>query len=153
MSDKRPRTNFTSFEKNFLVELVKENPLILSKQKDSSTNHQKDKAWLSILTKFNSDENVIKRDLDSLKACLANLQAKAKKEDAAVKSSMKKTGGGPSSSVHLSSTSATLVELMPQVFNSLSVLDCDEPGRLQVCISIVQYFVSFTDSILRIYSC
>jgi hypothetical protein len=125
---KRGRTsNYTSFEKNLLVELTKENPVVLSKQRDSSSNYQKEKAWSIISEKFNSTENVSKRDIDGLKVCLSNIQAKAKKEDVAHKVSLRKTGGGPSSPLPMSATSTAIIEMMPQVFKPFAVMDCDKP--------------------------
>jgi hypothetical protein len=128
-TEKRGRMpNFIEFEKNLLIDLVKEHEIVCSKQKDSATTHQKDKAWGVILETFNRNANVNQRDMDSLKGCLENLQTKAKKEDCGTRSSLRKTGGGPSSPIKVSATSATLIEIMPQVFGSLEVLDNDASG-------------------------
>jgi hypothetical protein len=128
--DKRTRTcNFSSFEKSFLVELTKEFPVVLTKMKDATSNAQKDKAWATISERFNANENVKKRTTEALKVCLGNLQGKAKKEDAAHKASLRKTGGGPSTPPLMSSTSTSIIELMPQVFKPICVMDSDMPGN------------------------
>jgi uncharacterized coiled-coil DUF342 family protein len=72
--ENRCRTpNFTPYEKNILVELTQVHPIVMSKQKDATTNRKKDEAWKAIYNKFHSDENVTKRDLDGLKVCLGNI--------------------------------------------------------------------------------
>ena len=106
------------------MELIKDDPIILSKQKDMSTTISKEKAWTLLENKYNSNQQVVKRDMASLKVCLLNLQAKAKKESAMHASQLKKTGGGPPPEA-MSGTSATLVELLPQVFQPLDVNDDD----------------------------
>jgi hypothetical protein len=124
--ENRCRTpNFTPYERNLLVELTKEHAIVMSKQKDVATNGQKDKAWKAIYDKFHSYENVNKRDLDGLKVCLSNIQAKAKKEHASHKASLLKTGGGPCPAQTMSATTSAIIEMMPQVFEPLSVMDCD----------------------------
>ena len=123
-SEKRTRNrNFTDFEKSFLIELTQDHSIVLLKQKDTLTNSLKEKAWNCIIESYNSSEKVSKRDLDSLKVCLINLQSKAKKEDATVRSHRKETGGGPALSMAVSATSSSLISMMPQVFNPLHVLD------------------------------
>jgi hypothetical protein len=126
MEDKRVRTkNFSEFEKKLLIELTKEHEIIFTKQKDTKTTAMKEKAWTVIAEKFNSHEDIMKRDVDALKVCLVNLQMKAKKEDANRKVELRKTGGGPSPSVNISETSEALIQLQPQVFQPLQINDDD----------------------------
>jgi hypothetical protein len=133
-SDKRNRTkNFSDLEKKLLIELAKENEVIFSKQKDTKTVTMKEKAWVGITEKYNSQEGITKRDTEGLKVCLVNLQMKAKKEAADQKMELYKTGGGPSALQSLSETSETLVQLMPQVFQSIKVNDDDATDDASKC--------------------
>jgi hypothetical protein len=130
---KRERTkNFNEFEKQLLIEITKEHEIVLSKQKDVTTTAKKEKAWKAIVERFNSNESVTRRDVDGLKACLHNLQVKAKREDSIRKVEIRKTGGGPPPPLSVSETSEALIGMMPEVFSSLDVLDDDTSGMLCV---------------------
>jgi hypothetical protein len=123
MAEKRSK-NFTPYEKSLLLELIKPFPVIFSKQKDAGILKAKEVAWLDGQQKFSQDENATKRDIEALKICCMNMTARAKKEDSERKKSIFETGGGPSTS-EVSETSATIMEMMPQVFTSHNVCDDD----------------------------
>lgn len=141
IDDKRERIkNFTVFEKELLLELVKDQPVVLSKQRDGPSLKAKVDAWISITSKFNEHAEVTKRDADALKVCTMNLTSKAKKDDCIRKKAVFQTGGGPPPPT-LSSLSSTMVELMPQTFTSLLVNDDDclvdeNSGKLTMRVQI-----------------
>jgi hypothetical protein len=64
---------FNDYEKHLLLELMKDLPIIFSKQRDGITLTKKEEAWSMITDKFNEDPNVHKRDSDALKNCIMNL--------------------------------------------------------------------------------
>jgi hypothetical protein len=117
-------SNYNEFEKNLLMEIVKDYPIVFSKQRDGQCLKQKDQAWVAITKKYNENAEVLHRSADSLKLCVTNLTAKAKKDDCNRRKDLFKTGGGPPPA-ELSSSSAMVVDLMPQVFSSLDVEDDD----------------------------
>jgi hypothetical protein len=122
---KRDRTkNYTEFEREYLMEIVKEWPIIFSKQRDSKTLKERSAAWRAICDKYNENAEVRKRDVENLKICVMNVAAKAKKDDCAQKRSLYGTGGGPALPP-INSLSATVVQMMPQTFTSLIVDDDD----------------------------
>ena len=117
------RINFTELERNILIEISKRQPVIYSKSKDYETMKAKEVAWDVILAEYNSDARVSKRDtLAAIKVCWLNLLNKAKKEDSLNKKELNKTGGGIKENI-VSQTSETIIQLMPQTFNSLVVED------------------------------
>lgn len=131
--EKRERSkNFSEYEKQLLLEIIKDVPIIFSKQRDGDALKKKDAAWASITSKFNEDSGVNKRETMALKHCVTNLTCSAKKEDSNLKRQLFKTGGG-STPANLSSASSTIVSLMPQTFNSLQVDDDDAPAHFGNC--------------------
>ena len=66
-----------------------------SKGYDSKTLTKKAKAWVEILTRFNSQiPNGIKRDLTQLEGCWRRLKLQSKKEHDLHCREIRKTGGG-----------------------------------------------------------
>ena len=95
-TEKRKRIkNFSEYEKNLLLELLKKYPIVLSKDKSTKTNNAKIEARTEVEKEFNGDAQVTQRDISSLKISVANLTAKAKKDLAEHKRETNKTGGGP----------------------------------------------------------
>lgn len=121
--------NFKIYEKELLCEIIKDYSIILSASKDVKTRLKKDNAWVEVKDKFNSDENVTARSIDSLKTCYTNLVQRAKADDAEHSREIRKTGGGPSPPT-LSAIATIIKETAPQVFHSISgVPDDDEIGE------------------------
>jgi len=67
MSKKARSCNFSSYERDLLVEIVKMHPVIEDKRKQTNIEAQKASTWNDIVEKFNSDEQVNKRNLQQLK--------------------------------------------------------------------------------------
>lgn len=90
-------SNFSSFEKNLLTELMEQyGQIIEDKKTDNSTVKKKDTAWQQLADSFNGSTGLKeKRDVVQLKACWKNLKTKAKKDAATVRREMFITGGGP----------------------------------------------------------
>lgn len=138
MTDKKTRgRNFSEYEKNLLTELVKAREIVLSKNKDSKTLKQKEEAWKAITDLFNADEKVTARDEDTIKLCVKNMTNRAKLELGKWRAEINKTGGGTHSldQPGTSGSSPTFAELMPSVFQPLSVADSDlveTSGKLQM---------------------
>jgi hypothetical protein len=78
----------------------------------------------------------MRRELDHIKICVANLTATAKKEDASRRKELHRTGAGPSTSEEgLSEEALILPTIMPTVFQPLPVLDSDEVGEFYKTIT------------------
>ncbi|GFO24408.1 myb/sant-like DNA-binding domain-containing protein 3 [Plakobranchus ocellatus] len=90
--DKKPGKNYTAYEKELLLEILKRYPIIEDKGNDNSINNKKQEAWDRVTTEYNSHENVAKRDKANLKSLWKNLKIKAKKDHARHKKEMLKTG-------------------------------------------------------------
>ena len=78
-------SNFSTFEKMLLTELMEEFGVTIEDMRtDSSTLEKKERNWVQLAERFNGSTGIKEtRDRVQLKACWKNLKAKAKK-DAAV---------------------------------------------------------------------
>lgn len=117
-------TNYNEIEKNFLLEIIREHPIIFTKQRDKKTLNASHLAWKAITDTFNQNPDITKRSTDSLRSCVMNMTGKAKKEDSSRKRSLYETGGGPSSAP-VTETTSSIIQMMPQVFSSHNVDDDD----------------------------
>lgn len=94
-SSKTERRNFTTDEKNRLVDLVTPHKRIVdTADKDSETINSKRTIWKIITTDFNSVSGAKTATADQLKNCWRNMKETAKKKSTSDKQSRIKTGGG-----------------------------------------------------------
>ncbi|GFO35953.1 upf0439 protein c9orf30-like [Plakobranchus ocellatus] len=70
--DKMRGKNYTAYEKELLLEILKRYTIIEDKGNDNSINNKKQEAWDRVTTEYNSHENIAKRkkaNLKSLEEC------------------------------------------------------------------------------------
>lgn len=104
------REILSAIEKDYIMELVKDNSdTIENKKSDMFHNLKKKKVWQNICEKFNTkfNKNVQPKTLNQL---YRKLKMVARKESSAHKKELKKTGGGPSTST-LSTTTLQILDL------------------------------------------
>ena len=98
MTSKASRAaNFSEQENLLLTELGRDFPEVESKGYDGKTVRvaKNAKAWVGILTKFNSQNpNGIRRDVSQLQGCWKRLKLQSKKEHDLHRREARKTGGG-----------------------------------------------------------
>lgn len=95
--EKRKRSgNFTTEEKNLLIELVEKYKGILENKKTNAvTQREKDSMWEKVSNIFNSQNLNVPRSAESLKKLWHNQKQEARKAAAQNRQERFKTGGGP----------------------------------------------------------
>lgn len=122
------RENYTSEERNYLLELIKERSSIIENcQNTPSVNLKKNKCWKDIVAIFNNNfPTKPPVDVNKLRTLYRRLKTEAKKEHFAHKKARRKTGGGPAPP-EPSSEAKTLMELCPNItFELNNSYDCDQ---------------------------
>ncbi|CAG4992886.1 unnamed protein product [Colias eurytheme] len=86
---------FTTSERELIVALVRDRPIIEDKRTNSKNIELKKQAWEDLTAAFNSQPYVSQRNNMQLKRCWENIKTLRKKELSQEASSMRRTGGGP----------------------------------------------------------
>ncbi|GFN80338.1 upf0439 protein c9orf30 [Plakobranchus ocellatus] len=100
--DKKRGKNYTAYEKELLLEILKGNH-----------NNKKQEAWDRVTTEYNSHENVAKREKANLKSLWKNLKIKATDK----KEILKIGGGGPAEP--MDKMSEGIIDLLPNQFAAI----------------------------------
>lgn len=126
MTQRQRAKNFNDSERSYLLELIKENiNTIEDRRGDFQTLKKKQETWSNIETKFNSNENVTKRDVKQLQKTWRDMKMTAKKDITKFNLLKKDTGGGPAPE-KISQTSSIIKDLIPTVFQDITnKFDCD----------------------------
>ncbi|XP_003727240.2 uncharacterized protein LOC100891767 [Strongylocentrotus purpuratus] len=83
------KINFTLFEKNLILNLGKQRPVVFSKLKDGQTQAVKRKAWTEMMWTFNRTQGIkTQRTAREIKNCLVNMTNRNKEVDEFLKSQM-----------------------------------------------------------------
>ena len=116
------RENYSSLEKEYLIELVKERASVIENCQNSPLiNIKKNKCWKEIACKFNGNfPTKAPSDTTKLRNLYRRLKADAKKEHSIHKKSLKKTGGGPPPP-EPSTQSQALIEMCPNIAFELHI--------------------------------
>ncbi|KAF5270541.1 hypothetical protein FQR65_LT05439 [Abscondita terminalis] len=116
MEEKRKAKNFTTFEKNLVVDLVQSKISILENKKtDTVSNEAKNQAWNSIAVAYNSSCQTGHRTPKQLKDLYSVLKRAARKNIATDRAEHFKSGGG----IYTKTTSEIdikIIEALPQQF-------------------------------------
>lgn len=114
MSKRSRAKNFTEYEKILLVELIGSKVNIIEeKMLTTSVIEGKSKAWDVIVSSFNADEKVNKRDKKHLQGLWKELKARTKKAFAKEKKERFLTGGGPFRDGDMDGILAKVKSLLP----------------------------------------
>lgn len=123
---KKRSSNFTSYEKELLLSLVKNYPVLNNKSCSNEMAQKKKKAWQNITAEFSTDPRARPiMDSNKLKYMLRNMRNRAAKERALVSRGTMKTGGGPYPGMELSHFSQQvniLNDITPDYCSSLNSL-------------------------------
>lgn len=112
MSDKRPRQeNFTAEERAFLIDAVKNLPVLESKENSVATTKLKARQWNKLADSFNA-QFAKKKSAGQLKVLWKHLKTKTKSCIAYNKRENRKTGGGPSKAKVLSAEEEMIAEII-----------------------------------------
>ncbi|XP_041454732.1 uncharacterized protein LOC121407631 [Lytechinus variegatus] len=83
------KINFLIFEKNLILNLGKQRPVVFSKLKDGKTQALKRKAWTEIMWAFNKTPGIkTQRTAREIKNCMVNMTNRNKEVDEFLKSQM-----------------------------------------------------------------
>lgn len=129
MSEKKRSPNFTAKEKTMLLNIIftfKE--VIECKKTDAITWKQKDEAWKKVTNIFNSQTTeTFARTKESLKKFYDNVKKNVRKEVAAEKYELNKTGGGIVLPVDKEPTTDLVLDIINEktVFGFTNIYDSD----------------------------
>ncbi|XP_068083477.1 myb/SANT-like DNA-binding domain-containing protein 3 [Anabrus simplex] len=124
---KRNRSsNFFSFEKELLIELVSKNREVIEcKRTDGLRIREKDEAWEKVREGFNSNPNVTSRTAKQLRQFYINIKRLAKKAKEEERLERFKTGGGPYTPTATKIDERVLSLIEDQIKPCSNVYDCD----------------------------
>ncbi|XP_063828327.1 uncharacterized protein LOC135077687 [Ostrinia nubilalis] len=95
MSKKTRGPNFSSNEKEILIELItKFKDLVENKKTDAVTSANKNEGWRKLTEEFNSLSSFSVRNTEQLKTCWDNIKRTTRKDKARTKKELFLTGGG-----------------------------------------------------------
>lgn len=86
---------FSSAERELIVALVRERPIIEDKRTHAKNIELKKQAWEDLAVAYNSQSYVSQRVSHQLKRCWENIKTQRKRELSQESMSMQRTGGGP----------------------------------------------------------
>lgn len=134
-------TNFSSFEKELLIELVnKYKEIIECKKTDGLKIKEKDETWDKLRDEYNSNGSVTSRTTKQLRQFYVNLKRSAKKARSDERVERYKTGGGQCTT-KVDESVLSLIE--DQIEPNSNPFDCDSEyyGKYQLhYISIIYSF-------------
>ncbi|CAG9784421.1 unnamed protein product [Diatraea saccharalis] len=104
---------FSSSERELIVALVRERPIIEDKRTFAKNIELKKQAWEDLTVAYNSQPYVSQRHSQQLKICWVNIKTQRKKELSQESTSIKRTGGSPESG----STSDNIIDAICPFIN------------------------------------
>lgn len=115
--NEQKRKNFGQDEKNQIFSIIaKHKGVIECKKTDAVSTQEKNKAWESIAEEYNCSSGASQRTVTQLKSFYKNAKSNLKKNIAANRASIFRTGGG-SQEHHLDENDTLLSIVVPQTFS------------------------------------
>ena len=121
---RRRSENFTTAHREFVIDFIRSNRIIESKDVTLKTLAKKQKAWSDLTATFNSKYNSAK-SVNQMKVLWKGLKSKTKKNIALMKRETNATGGGVNLAPNLSITDGQISEIIAA---EMEPLECSYDG-------------------------
>lgn len=119
MGTRKRSENFSSVEKQFMIELIKNHPVVESKEGTVRVLREKNEAWKEMMQSFNS-QFVANKNVNQIKVLWKHLKVKTKKTLAAANREARRTGGGVSMAHNLSQEEEEVAQIIATDLEPLS---------------------------------